>query len=731
MCGFQKRRSNKPIDLFRDRFVLILFAAMLANPCATGLNSQLPAKPFSSGTARGNTAAGAKNQWPTPDLPTTSEIGRAANKKSWPGELVDPSEFRVRWNNGPWTAAHGLVHIISSLAIWASCTALSVAMLLWLRPKWSSPVAPVFGLIGLLLFANGITHLFDAAMFWWPAYRLEGMAKGATAVLSAVSVVALVRLLPRMFEFRGREGLRAAEQELILSKERFERALDGSCSGLWEWNIDAEEIWFAPRFKEMLGFTDEEFPDTISSLEKALHPDDRRDAINALHCHLREDTVYDVEYRLCTKAGEYRWFQARGVAIRDPSGRPYLMAGSIQDIDARKRAQEVLRERDEQLRQSQKMEALGTLAGGVAHEFNNLLQAIQGYTAYALEGMSESDARRNDLQQVLNATGRAATLTRQLLGFSRREVIEPSDIEPNILVRDIAKMLEPLIGAHINVELRLDDNVGWIHADQGHIQQLVMNLCLNARDAMPLGGRLTIKTENVIVAESEESPCRNIGAGRYLLLEIEDTGCGIASEVKGRIFEPFFTTKEVGRGTGLGLAMVYAAVREHHGAIEVDSELGVGTTFRVYLPIIDQPTAVQAPFTEAVIVGGTETILVADDDPLVRDVAVRTLERAGYQIMTAKDGDEAVRLFKERADDVSLALLDVVMPRLSGRDAYGKIRKIRPTLPALFCSGYDADMAQVELIRDDHLPLITKPYDPNDLLNTVRQVLDNQPCGVI
>ncbi|MEX0611064.1 MAG: response regulator [Pirellulales bacterium] len=388
-----------------------------------------------------------------------------------------------------------------------------------------------------------------------------------------------------------------------------------------------------------------------------------------------------------------------------------------------------LAESDKQLRQAQKMEAIGTLAGGVAHEFNNLLQAIQGYTRYAIEGLDPEDERRKDLEQVIHASDRAADLTRQLLGFGRREMLQLTDIEPNSLVRDLVKMMRPLIGEHIKLDLSLDEDVGIIHADAGHIQQLLMNLCVNARDAMPEGGQLVIKTENLVLTDAYCEYHPDVKPGRYLVLDVADSGCGMTAEVKDHIFEPFFTTKGVGKGTGLGLAMVYGVAQRHQGTIHVYSELGAGTTFRIYLPTMDHASvAASAAPVQEVASSGSETILIAEDDPLVRQLAVRMLERAGYQTITAADGEEAVRQFERNIDRIPLALLDVVMPRLGGREAFEKMKALNPNVQAIFCSGYDPQMAQVGFVVDDDLRLIQKPFVPELLLATIREILDNQPC---
>ncbi len=274
-------------------------------------------------------------------------------------------------------------------------------------------------------------------------------------------------------------------------------------------------------------------------------------------------------------------------------------SGIIRDMTEHRRAQEELRKRDEQLRHSQKLEALGTLAGGVAHEFNNLLQSIQGYTRYAAEGFPLDDPRRQDLDLVLQAANRAASLTRQLLGFSRRQILQYADLDPNQIVSELARLLRPLIGEHIRLELSLGENVGHVHADPTHLQQLLMNLAINARDAMPGGGELLIKTENIVLGDDSLSAYPELSPGHYLVLTVSDNGCGMSDDVREHAFEPFFTTKEVGQGTGLGLAAVYGVVVQHKGTVRVCSEQGVGSAFKILLPAIAEPTETPGVLTLA------------------------------------------------------------------------------------------------------------------------------------
>ncbi|HUY33410.1 MAG TPA: response regulator [Pirellulales bacterium] len=386
-----------------------------------------------------------------------------------------------------------------------------------------------------------------------------------------------------------------------------------------------------------------------------------------------------------------------------------------------------LARRDAQLRQSQKLEAVGALAGGIAHEFNNLLQAIHGYTMYALEGLPAGVRRRQDLEQVVKAADRAAMLTRQLLSFSRHQAIERVMVDPRRIASELLDLLRPLIGEHIDLQVCLAADVGSLRADPGLLQQMLLNLCINARDAMPDGGRLTLKMHPVGVAPRFCELHSLAKPGSYVAFSVADNGCGMSPELKERIFEPFFTTKEVGHGTGLGLAMVHGAVQQHEGAIEVESELGRGTTFTIYLPITAGAESLPAEPAVTPARGGQETILVAEDEPMVRDLAVRILTRAGYQLLLAADGVQAVELFQEHADTISLALLDAIMPKLTGREVYERIQLAKPDLPVVFCSGYNPETEQMRPLLAEGLRIVQKPFDSETLLRAVRAALDATP----
>lgn len=401
------------------------------------------------------------------------------------------------------------------------------------------------------------------------------------------------------------------------------------------------------------------------------------------------------------------------------------------EIEEKVRVQEELRGKDEQLRRSQKLQSIGTLAGGVAHEFNNLLQAIGGYTHYAMEDLGSADQRYQDLEQVLIATKRASELTRQLLGFSRRQTLKRSVVSPNDVISDLQKLIIPVLPENIEVEIKLAEQPASIYADAGELQQVLLNLCVNARDAMPDGGRLLLRTEDIVLDDQTCDQITNLPPGSYVMFTVTDTGGGMTAEVRDQIFDPFFTTKEVGKGTGLGLAMVYGIIKQHKGAIHVDSEPDQGTTFRVYLPAHDQPVEDDPEPTPETPATGTETILLAEDEPMVQNVAVRLLTKAGYNVIAARDGQEAIELFAEHSDSISLVLLDAVMPRMSGPEVYDYIKARKPETRIIFCTGYDRASRQMEESACAKEQLVEKPFSANLLLRTVRSVLDDESQDVV
>lgn len=407
------------------------------------------------------------------------------------------------------------------------------------------------------------------------------------------------------------------------------------------------------------------------------------------------------------------------------------------DITERKRAEEALRQAEHQLIQAQKMDSIGTLAGGVAHDFNNVIAAIIGYSELALRRLAADDLdepngrMRGYLTEIRQSADRAASLTHQLLAFSRGQQLARRVVNPNDTILGMLEMFRRLIGEDIDLEARLAPDASAVYVDPGQLEQVLMNLTINARDAMPGGGELVLETRNIVL---DEVYCRShpyVEPGPFVAITVSDTGVGMNEATRGRIFEPFFTTKARGKGTGLGLSTVYGIVKQHNGAIDVESAPGRGATFTVSLPMtdIEAETVVPVPVSRAK--GGGETILVAEDESAIRDVVREALEELGYEVLIARDGEEATTIFAQRSREIDLLLLDMVMPRLSGHDALLRMLAIRPAVPVIFMSGYSLeamrDKALKHYIEANNVPMLTKPYRSDALGRIVRETLDAIP----
>jgi nitrogen-specific signal transduction histidine kinase/ActR/RegA family two-component response regulator len=384
---------------------------------------------------------------------------------------------------------------------------------------------------------------------------------------------------------------------------------------------------------------------------------------------------------------------------------------------------------EEQLRQSQKMEAIGQLAGGVAHDFNNILTVIHGHAAL-LESSELEESMLRSAQQITQAAERAAALTRQLLTFSRRQLIQPKKLDMNTIVGNMTDLLGRLLGEDVSLQLNYCPSPAMVEADAGMMEQVLLNLAVNARDAMPKGGRLGVRIAIVEVNEAHVQNHPEARIGRFVCVSKTDTGCGISPENLQRIFEPFFTTKEVGKGTGLGLATVYGIVKQHQGWIEVESTVGKGTTFRIYIPYTgSEHVETEKPTTQITIRGGSETILLVEDEKPVRDLVSRVLQKYGYKILTADNGVEALKVWNQHQGDISLLFTDLVMPdNMNGRELAEKLWIERPGLKVIFTSGYSADIVGKDFKLEPELNFLQKPYQPQTLALTVRRCLDDKPA---
>jgi signal transduction histidine kinase/CheY-like chemotaxis protein len=395
-------------------------------------------------------------------------------------------------------------------------------------------------------------------------------------------------------------------------------------------------------------------------------------------------------------------------------------------VDSLKKREAEKEELEEKLRHSQKMEAIGTLAGGVAHDFNNILMAINGYGALIQIELDEGSKLWTYADQIVKAGDRAANLTHRLLAFTRKQIIAPRPVIIDETITNIEKMLARLITEDVDLRLNLDATDAVVVVDPGQLDQVLINLVANARDAMPQGGTITITTGMVILEDDYVKRHDQENAGEYVLVKVSDSGAGIAENVIGRIFDPFFTTKEVGKGTGLGLSMVYGIVKQHDGIIEVDSEVGKGTSFRIYLPLFKPVMRERRDKATVFLQGNRETILVAEDDAAVMGLLKGLLENNGYNVITATNGEDAVKQFINYQDRITLLLLDVIMPKKNGREVYAEIIGIRPDIKALFISGYTSDVIDWKGALQEGINLIPKPVKPDELLAKLSEMLEKE-----
>jgi PAS domain S-box-containing protein len=441
---------------------------------------------------------------------------------------------------------------------------------------------------------------------------------------------------------------------------------------------------------------------------------------------LAEGAFLDIpEEPLLTAKKGTRLLHTRKVCIKGADGVTKYLLGISDDITDRKRSEAEHEKLEEQLRMSQRMEAIGSLAGGVAHDFNNLLSVILSYTEFAMASVC-AGSLRDDLLEVKNAADRAVALTRQLLAFGRKQVLQPVSLNLNEIATGVEKMLQRILGEDIVLGQMLAPDLGVTLADPGQIEQVLMNLVVNARDAMPEGGKLTIETSNVEIDEEYAARHLAVKPGSYVQLTVSDTGCGMDEQTRARMFEPFFTTKEKGKGTGLGLSTAYGIVKQSGGNIWVYSELGQGTTFKIYLPRELSATTAKTimPLTVPRPSTGTETVLLVEDEEALRKVALRTLTAAGYKVLSAADGNEALLRSEQHAGEILLLLTDVVMPRMSGRVLAQNLSKTRPTIKVLYMSGYTDDAIVHHGVLDAGAQFLAKPFIAADLARKVREVLD-------
>jgi len=513
-----------------------------------------------------------------------------------------------------------------------------------------------------------------------------------------------------------------AEAEILAWKNRYEAAVRASRQIIYDWDPKTNRVTFGVNIETILGYSLEEIAGVNNRWRELIHPDDvDRYAKEMERVVANGAKPVHIEYRVRKKNGPYFTVKEEGHFILDDSDKSGHVVGFITDVTEQRML-------EEQLRQSQKMEAVGRLAGGLAHDFNNLLTVIKGYSRMVLDDPRREDKVRANVGHIDAAAERAASLTRHLLAFSRKQVLQPKVIDLNALIVNLDQMLRRLIGEDILVVTATAPDLGSVKADPGQIEQVIMNLVVNARDAMPNGGKLTLETANVDLDADYAREHEGVRPGSYVMLAVSDTGLGMDSQTQARIFEPFFTTKELGRGTGLGLSTVYGIVKQSGGNIWVYSELNRGTTFKIYLARVENPAGnVQQSTKPAVPTQGHETILLVEDDQQVRELTRSVLIARGYTVLVAENGPAAVKLCEQRGNEIDLLLTDVVMPGISGREVASQVAARWPNIKVLYMSGYTENSIVHHGVLDTGTFFLAKPFTPTALANKLREVLDGDP----
>ena len=542
----------------------------------------------------------------------------------------------------------------------------------------------------------------------WRYREVIGVNRLATPAIAAIIV-----------NYRDTTAHKVAEAALAEREQVYQSTFDEALIGLAQTSLEGRFLLVNRRLSDLLGYAPEELKAldfmTISHPEELAQDVDAKERLIAgtIDRHSREK-----RYR--RKDGGFVWTNLTVSLHRHVSGEPSYFIATIEDITERKRAAE-------EARQLHKMEAIGRLAGGIAHDFNNLLTAIVGYADLALNQVSADDPVSRDIQAIRAAGTSAASLTRQLLAFSRKQMLQPEVLDLNWIVSGLNGLLRRLIGEHICLEMQLARPLDRVKADRGQIEQVILNLALNGRDAMTRGGILSIETANVELDATYVSAHPGATVGQHVMLAISDTGIGMDRAVQERVFEPFYTTKEVGKGTGLGLATVYGIVKQSGGSIFLYSESGHGTTFKIFLPRADVAAEVAIVQPQpAGALGGQETILLVEDQPEVRAVARVALTRHGYTVLEASQGEEALQIEQHHHDSIHLLLTDVVMLSMSGRELGQRLLQRRPDVRVLYTSGYTDDAIVHHGVIEPGVAFIQKPFTPTTLLRKVREVLDRR-----
>jgi PAS domain S-box-containing protein len=509
-----------------------------------------------------------------------------------------------------------------------------------------------------------------------------------------------------------------ATEQLRQSEEQFRLIAENIVDLIAVLDLEGKRLYNSPSYQDILGD-----PTAMRGSDSfnEIHPDDREKIRTIFQETVSTGQGQRSEYRFLLADGQIRYIESQGSVIRDETGKTAKVIVVSRDVTERNHL-------EDRLRQAEKMEAVGQLAGGVAHDFNNLLTIINGYSNILLEQLSLNDEQRFHVTEILSAGNRAAGLTRQLLAFSRRQTLVPVVLDLNVVVRDMDKMLRRLIGEDIDLVTVAGDGLWNVKADPGQMEQVMLNLAVNARDAMPGGGKLTVETANVVLDESSVHSHAFAKPGPHVMLAVSDSGAGMDAQIQARIFEPFFTTKGPGQGTGLGLSTVFGIVKQSKGHIWVYSEVGCGTTFKIYLPRVEESLEHAEPaIAHTDLCQGSETVLVVEDEEAVRILIRRILESSGYRVLEARHGAEALVICDEHKEPIHLLMTDVIMPEMSGMQLVKRVAAQRPEMKILFMSGYADNAILHHGVLEPGTNFLQKPFAPNFVLRKVRAVLDGDP----
>lgn len=547
---------------------------------------------------------------------------------------------------------------------------------------------------------------------------IEALKNGATDYVLKDKLSRLAPSVRRALrEAEERSEHRKSEEALRESEERYRNVFDTVKDGIYRTDRDGIFVLMNPAGALMFGHRSPEEMIGKKALDYWLDPADREVFQKELRGKKSLKT-YLIRARKIT--GEDLHLETSSIIFEDNNGNLIGIEGILRDITERLKL-------EAQLRHAQKMEAVGTLAGGIAHDFNNILNVIMGYGSMILDKLEDNSQLKEQMNEVLTAAERAATLTKRLLVFSRKQIVDVKPVNVNQIIVGIQKMLSRVVRENIEINLNFAGCPLIVLADAGQMEQVLMNLATNARDAMPEGGSLTIST-GLHELDEEQVAANGYGkTGKYAFITMADTGSGIDAETQKKIFEPFFTTKGIGEGTGLGLAITYGIIKQHNGFIKVYSEPGQGTRFKIYLPLFEEMAESDSKTEDLVSArSGSETILVAEDDAALRNLTMIILESFGYSVITAEDGEDAIKKYIENRDKIQLVILDMIMPKKNGKDTYEEIKKTSPGMKALFMSGYTMDIIKTGELTEAGLDFIHKPVRPQDLLKKVREILDRE-----